>query len=344
MEYKTPIAHLNLILGGSGIQIPSIIEFFGSENSAKSTLAQFLAIHFLKSFSQSKLFYINSEFKLDEKRFDYIMFNNGIDKKQYEIWPNNILEDIGQELEKRLKEAELDEVPLLITWDSVANVKSKDSSGAGYSGAKDAAMISSMLSNISELLYKTNSHLLVINQVRDNLGGKGFRTPKGRALKHLAVIRCKLQCEKKVMKKVDGVEIEDGIVVNVKTEKNQLFIPRLNTKLYIQNETGVNVSASIHEVCKAFNIFSSAGAWTSFKYGDYNFKWRGITEFADLLAANEELLELLSYLLIKKYSGISHLVKIKLIDDLWRLEDKFGFEKTELTDKEKEMLEHSKGM
>ena len=266
------------------------------------------------------------------------MYINDINKDRYEIWSNNILEDIGVELEKRLKEAELDEVPLMVIWDSVANVKSKDAGSGGYSGAKDANLITGILSGISELLYKANSQLLVINQVRDNLGGKGFRTPKGRALKHLAAIRCKLQCERKVVKKVDGVEVEDGIVINVKTEKNQLFIPRLNTKLYIQNETGVNVPASIHEVCKAFNIFSSAGAWTSFKYGDYNFKWRGISEFAELLAGNDELLDLLSYSLLKKYVGISSLVKIKMIEELWKYEEKFGLEKTELTENEKEML------
>lgn len=350
--YKTPIPHLNIILGGAGVPLPSIIEMFGSEGGAKTTIALFFASQFLKNFKNSRFLYIDTEFKLDEKRFDYIMFNNNISKDRYEIFRSNYIEDIFDKLEEEYRKAGIEEVKLIAVLDSIANTISKPKKkrkkngeeveeSKGYSGAKDASLITSRLTSLSADVFKANSQLIIINQVRDNLStGRGFRTPKGRHLKHIVPIRIKVSKDGKVAKKIGDVEVEEGITVKLEIEKNQLFIPRFMTKLFVHNEKGVDVIYNIHEQLKEFKIVSQAGAWTSFKYGDYNLKWRGLSEFKKVITENPDLLDLFTYLMYQRFMNISPLAKVKMIDDVWELEERFGFEKTELTEKEKELYEY----
>jgi recombination protein RecA len=339
--YKTGIPLLDIIIGGAGIPVPSIMEFFGSEGGSKTTLALYLATKFLNNFENSEFIYIDAEFKLDEKRFNYIIYNSGIEKDRVEIIRSNIIEDIFDDLSKRLESNALEGKKTIIVLDSIANLMSKTNEGKGYSGAKDAAIIAGKLTELSYKIYRSKSQLILINQVRDNLQtGRGLRTPKGRYIKHISPIRVKISRDAKVTTKIGDLEIEEGIVVKLETEKNQMFIPRMTAKLFINNEKGVDELRSIFEQLKEYKIIQQSGAWSIFKYGDYNLKFRGYNEFKKKIKENPELLPLFAYLFYKRFVNISPLSKAKLIKDLWKYEEKFGFEKTELTDEEKKLLEY----
>lgn len=321
MFYKTGITQLDVILCGKGVKYPSIIEIFGSENTSKSTIAQHFFSCFLSQVKNSKCIYINTEFKSDEVRFDYILNNFNLDKDRVNLIEKNNINEIKDILLSELKSAKLDGINLVIVIDSVANMIDGSSSG-GYSGAKDTIALTGMLTSISELLYKTNSHLIIINQVRDNMGGYGLRTPKGRALKHLAGIRCKLKQTKSFKKKIGGIEIEQGILVQLETVKNQYFLPNLSCYLFIDNEKGVDTNLSIIENAKSLNIISQSGAWSVLKLQDeelgldFNFKWRSVDDFKELCSKEPKLLPALNYLILSRYSIISDLSKLKLEEDI----------------------------
>lgn len=98
-------------------------------------------------------------------------------------------------------------VPMLIAWDTLAATPTEREVVEGLSGkakiAERARAMSEAMRILAAKVAKSNAHLMIVNQIRDNIGvifGASFTTPGGHAVKFHASQRIQLFGGKAVKK------------------------------------------------------------------------------------------------------------------------------------------------
>jgi RecA/RadA recombinase len=346
--FKTPLRNFDIIVGGCGIPQPSIIELWGVKDSGKTTLAQQLPIWFIKYNKsvgkKAKNIYIDSELKLDAQRFFYMAFNEGVNPEDdIIILQTNEISEIFSAIENTLKDAIYDEISYFIVWDSIADITTKEvktKDKGGYVEAKITAEFTAKMPIISSLIHKTSSVLLLLNQARQNLKtGMGYVSKRGEYLKHKDLIKIRMSGSK-IEKKYGDLKVKGDVLSEAVVEKNHYFDAGLSTLIYITSE-GIDVLRSLYESLKAYGIIGQTGAWSIFKFKDFDLKWRGYNEFVKLVSEKPELIRIFEYLIMKKFAK-SPLAVVKMIDDIWQIEEEFGWEKTELDENSKKLYDYVK--
>lgn len=335
--FRTPLIDFNIVVGGLGIPLPSIIEIYGEKDSGKSTIAQHFPVWFLDNFKDGIVCYIDSEQKIDEKRFVSFLVKHGYRIENIDVFADNDLDSIFDFIQGKLVQAQKEKRKCLVVWDSVADVTTKEDK-KGYSEAKITAKFTSLFPMVSRNVYALNSCMVLVNQVRRNLANPsgGYISKRGEYLKHKVNIKIKVDAEP-VKRQYGDFVIKDARFVKVRTEKNHLFIPDLTTCLYIDSE-GIDIVTTLHEVVKIKGIVKTAGAWKIFNFAGFNVKWRTLNEFKELVREKAELIDMFKWLLMKQVSN-SSLIKVKLIDELWEIEERLGLEKTQLTPAEQKLYD-----
>ena len=159
--------------------------------------------------------------------------------------------------------AVLDSVPMLIPQQLMEETLEKKAYGgialplARFSGEAPA------------LLTKNKCTLIMINQMRDDLANpyNKYKTPGGRAVKHLYAVRLFFRKGKFFDK--DTAELANnkadepcGNFVNVEVVKTKICKPDRRTGMYTLNyETGIDVVADILELALNYNIINQRGSW-----------------------------------------------------------------------------------
>ena len=159
--------------------------------------------------------------------------------------------------------AVLDSVPMLIPQQLMEETLEKKAYGgialplARFSGEAPA------------LLTKNKCTLIMINQMRDDLANpyNKYKTPGGRAVKHLYAVRLFFRKGKFFDK--DTAELANnkadepcGNFVNVEVVKTKICKPDRRTGMYTLNyETGIDVAADILELALNYNIINQRGSW-----------------------------------------------------------------------------------
>jgi recombination protein RecA len=175
-----------------GIPIGKMIEFSGRENSGKTTSALDIVGNAQKIIRQQelnkKVVYIDAEHTLDLGWAEQL----GVDTEELVLMrpQNQCAEDILQTIIDLVKTEEvflvvLDSLPMLIS-DKLLN---EDLSEREYGGI--AGVATRFCRNIIGLLNKTDTSLIVINQMRDDFSNPYniYHTPGGKALKHNFAVR-----------------------------------------------------------------------------------------------------------------------------------------------------------
>ena len=276
---------LDQAIGVGGYPIGKISEIFGAESSGKSTLCIHAAI--MAQLSGRGCIYIDAENSFDPAYADSLGLDRTTDKFIL-IQPNTA----EQALEIVEHVIQNDDVGLVIL-DSVAGmVPSKESYGEGEIGDVHVGIVARLMTQfvrrITPLLKnKTNAALIMVNQVRDNIGGgpySSLQTPGGRALKHGMAVRIKVG-RKSTIKDTDNM----GINVIAQVVKNKVAVPYSSAEFIIRMGKGIDVSAEVTKLLVENKLIKKTGSW--YKDADGNTLGQGSSSVDDWINEHADVVE-----------------------------------------------------
>ena len=258
-----------------GIPIGRVTEFYGAEHGGKTTsaldiVANFQALERQKSeadnsYEEKDVFYCDVENTLDSDWAQKI----GVDTdRMYLLQPKaQSAEDIFNLITDAIETGEIG----LVVIDSIAAMVSQDELEKGYD-EKAFGGISGPLSRFSKKIEMTcakyNCTLIGINQVRDDVNSTwgGYKTPGGRAWKHICICRFEFRKGKYIDEK--GNELSNtadtpaGNKVMMTMVKNKTCPPNRRTGFYTINYSkGIDYLADLIEVAIKYELIEKSGAW-----------------------------------------------------------------------------------
>ena len=229
---STGIDDLNEVLSGDrengGWPRGRIVELFGPEGSGKTWILSqtykyctengLKALHYDAEGSYSKAF----------------AASHGVDLERLIISDEDVCEKMAREIYQFLEEDLFD----VIGIDSLASLvpeRSLNQTVGAESVANLPLAMSRIIPMLNSALKKSNTVLIFVNQLRDDVGAKSFgytkpeKTPGGRTVKFNASVRLDVRARK--MPKSDRPDMFDsdnnriGHVLKIKTQKNKVYIP-----------------------------------------------------------------------------------------------------------------------
>lgn len=241
-------------LFGKGMPRGRIIEIFGPESGGKTTLALSISDAFIMA--KGIVLYIDVERAMTPERYA-LACRTPESEKRFLVVEVPTVEEVFTAIEKFLYDNRKKEVPLLIVWDSLAQTSSlseveKNLTEQDFS--RRAIVISKALrSKIIPMLADQKASLVVINQMRDNVGvlyGDKEMVPGGRATKFAYSIRVKIG---KIGKIEEGKK-KKGIITRLKTVKNKIHRPELTSYIAIDYEKGISASTSAFRTLEQYGL------------------------------------------------------------------------------------------
>lgn len=217
---------------GKGIPRGGLIEIYGPESSGKSHLALKICGYAQRMYPTQTVVYFDLEDSLLTDRLKFLGIDT--DKNKFIKIENNLdAESIFNYMIKMIEKSN-DKISLIVL-DSVAALTPKEfyENDEEKRTALIPVLLSKKLKILNTLANKNNIALIFINQLRESMP-KGFTypgqdltyTPGGRALKHAALLRIKIE---RILSKEKGeIKIGDDVVGHkskVKIVKNKLGSP-----------------------------------------------------------------------------------------------------------------------
>lgn len=257
-----------------GVPIGKVIEFYGAEHGGKTTSAldvvgQFQALEKRKAEEDSKyverdVFYCDVENTLDSDWAQKL----GVDTdRMYLLQPKSqSAEQIFDLITDAIETGDIG----LVVLDSIAAMVSQDELEKDYD-EKSFGGISGPLSRFSKkvemLCAKYNCTFIGINQVRDDVNSSwgGYKTPGGRAWKHICIMRVEFSKGKFIDE--NGTELSNntetpyGTLIQFKVIKNKTCPPDRRVGFYTITWNGVDYLADLIEVAIRCGVVNKSGAW-----------------------------------------------------------------------------------
>lgn len=240
-------ALLDCLLGG-GWPLGRISNIVGDRSTGKTLIAIEAAANFLNTFSpaHAKVYYIEAEAAFD-KRYAASL---GMPIRKVEF-PEDMLtvEDVFEHLTGVLEKLKDDTRfnPILYIIDSLDalsdRAEQKQDMDKGTYGAQKAKMLSQMFRRVVQALEKKRVHLMIISQVRDNIGvmfGKKYSRSGGRALDFYASHIIYLAQVGTVKRTVNKITRTIGVEVKAKAEKNKIGPPLRDVQFPIRFGFGID--------------------------------------------------------------------------------------------------------
>lgn len=257
---------LNFIISGDykcGIPRKKPIEIYGPESVGKTTVALHIALE--ASLRALKSLCCDQERGLNE----FYARNLGIDRNYFYYFQPDFGEEGFEMTEKLLNKFPWD----LYIYDSIGGMRTRAIMQGDWTEANmgsGARLMSKAIGRLGPAFRKYNIAPIFINQMRSKIGGYGNPedTPGGKAVKFQEWVRLEIRAprsgkvETKILtkgmrdlkdvidseeikkikeskkKKKKGKRIETGTIVNVKTIKNKLFMPRRTCRIKINYGVG----------------------------------------------------------------------------------------------------------
>jgi len=167
----------------------------------------------------------------------------------------------------------------LIVWDSVAATGSETEMEKEYGSAnfgRTAALFSQGLRKINPYLSRYESSLLLLNQVRDKIGGYSApgmpppeSSPGGRAIKFYASWRGRVSRIEDILDKKEVI----GNSIRVKNIKSKIGFPKRSAELELLYGTGFSPDAEYISFIINLGLVKVAGSWISNE--EWGFKGQG---------------------------------------------------------------------
>jgi recombination protein RecA len=251
---STGIASVDSALGG-GLAKGKIVEIFGPESAAKTTLC--LSVSAATQRNGGDVLFIDAEHAIDPAWAR----KNGVDWDAFGVIQPDSAEQALEAVELAI-EMGTD----LIIVDSVAAMSTiRELNGdLGDSNVGDKArLMSQSMRRLSGMANRSGSTVIFINQIREKIGvlfGSPETTPGGRALKFHAAQRI----DTRRTEALKQGEITYGVRIKVKVVKNKVAAPFAVTNYYINFDIGIDREQTLLEFASERGVVEKSGAWFSF--------------------------------------------------------------------------------
>jgi recombination protein RecA len=257
---STGCLSLDVSIGKGGIPVGRVTEIYGSEGSAKTTIALSIARSAIKL--GKKVLYVEVENVLDYDLV-YGIIGEVFDKDKFILIQPNTAEETLDIIEKGIASNEFG----LIVLDSIGALapeveKEKDIDELQM-GTTPKLLAKFFRRNVYAI-RNSKTALLLINQVRDNIGSyaKSFSVPGGHALKHFSALIIALSKGQEI--KLDNQAI--GITTTFVIKKNKLSSPFRGYTIPIIFGKGVDFYKDFVSFTEDIGVVSKAGPF--YKFGE----------------------------------------------------------------------------
>lgn len=242
------------VIGIGGYPRGRIIEIFGPESSGKTTLA-------LQAIAQSQksggiCAFIDAEHAMDASYAQKL----GVSVADLIISQPDFGEQALEIAEMLIRSGAVD----IIVIDSVAALVPKaeleGDMGDSHVGLQ-ARLMSQALRKLAAIVHKSNTALIFINQIRQNIASMGYgpteTTTGGKALKFYASLRLDIR---KIASLKKNEEVF-GNRVRIKAVKNKMAPPFKETEVDFIFNMGISKELDLLDVAIAHGVVIKSGAW-----------------------------------------------------------------------------------
>lgn len=304
---------LNYIFGG-GYPLGRIVELFGPSSGGKTVISSYIGGQFQKRTDggPSTVLFIDLEHAFDKKYAQTAGLDLADDKLIF-VRPLN-----GEEAftitEDLVKTGQIG----LVIWDSVATTGSVQEMEKEYGSAnfgKTAALFSQGLRKLNPYLSRFGTSLLLLNQVRDNIGGfampgmKPESTPGGHAVKFYASWRGRVSKMEDIADKKEVI----GNTIKLRNAKSKIGFPKRLAQLELYYATGFNPDQEYVDFIIRLGLVKVGGAWISNE--DWGLKVQGREKLLDWLKANPEKFLECKEIVNKSFTTTTVLDSMEVPDD-----------------------------
>lgn len=275
---------LDYALGVGGFVLGKMVEFYGQPGSGKTTLGWSVAASALRTFPDKKVLYIDAEHSADLSLIDVF----GIDKSRVVLVSAETAEDNLTIGETFIKTGEF----CVVIVDSIAALVPR----AEYEGTMadqqmglHARLMSKMCRNYKPVVAKSETLLILINQMREKITAYGdpSTTTGGKAIPFYADVRVKVatsHTKKNLLRDSNGEAIGQKVTFSV--VKNKMAPPFREAETSLFFGKGFDRYAELFELGQQFGIIERLGAY----YAVGDFKVMGKANFLQVMEYDEKLL------------------------------------------------------
>lgn len=244
---------LDQAIGIGGYPKGRIIEIYGPESSAKTTLSLHAIAEVQKQNRQAV--FIDAEHALDPCYAQKL----GVNIEKLIIAQPDSGEQALDILEILVKSQAID----IVIIDSVAALVPQvelDGEMSDQTIGAQARLMSRGLRRLNSTISKTNCIVIFINQIREKVGvifGNPEITPGGRALRFYSSLRLELRRGEQIVKENQTI----GHKIKIKIVKNKVAPPFQSVILDFYFEYGISRINEIIDLAVLKNIVSKSGPW-----------------------------------------------------------------------------------
>lgn len=264
-DFITDIEYRNEEVDVNDVCIPDTHMFwsngFVSHNTGNSIEAM---ANFRKKYPEGNIFYHEVESAFDipyalkigmplpcNKEFDedtlilIEKLNKKVDEHCFLIEDKEIISEVNDSVFEAIEKSKKEETPSLYILDSLDAVKINydPELDKGYDGAKRAMFFGDFINNVTGPIKRSNMGLLIISQVRENIGvmfGEKYRRAGGKRLDFHASVAIWLSVVSKIKQTINGIERIVGIDVKANCKKNKISLPFRTCEFPVIFNYGIN--------------------------------------------------------------------------------------------------------
>jgi recombination protein RecA len=224
-------AILDCVLGG-GFPLGRITNLVGDKSTSKTGLATEVLINFIRQFPNGKPAYRDTEAAFD---LEYAAAM-GLDRKKIDLGdpdkPITTIEDFIREFDGYLTERAKTKTPGMYVIDSLDALSDeaemeRDVGDKSYGMAKPK-LLSEFFRKTARKIETSQVHLLIVSQVRDNIGamfGEKYKRSGGKALDFYASQCLWLAHIETLKKEINKIKRPYAIEIRAKCKKNKVGLP-----------------------------------------------------------------------------------------------------------------------
>lgn len=228
---KSGCTLLNCVLGG-GYPLGRIVNIVGDKSTAKTALATEAIINFINDYPDGIPAYRDTEAAFDQSyaeamglKLDKVDFGEANEPL---ITVEQFSRDFDDFLDKRIK-TNTPGIYVVDSLDALSDEAEMERDiGKGTYGGDKAKQLSVFFRKTAHRIEQSRVLLLVISQVRDNIGamfGEKHKRSGGRALDFYASIALWLAHIETLKREINKVKRPYGVVIKAKCKKNKISLP-----------------------------------------------------------------------------------------------------------------------